>query len=80
MKCFFLHVCRQLAAKRFRQDPKAEVGLLSLMAAGVGLDFSAATAVVFVGTYYLETTDLIAFWVVGGGDLPHCNKLGDAQP
>ena len=38
-----------MAAKKFRQDPTIEVALLSLMAAGVGLDFSAATAVAFVG-------------------------------
>lgn len=40
---------RHAAAARFRTDPTVRVALLSLMAAGVGLDFSAASIVVFAG-------------------------------
>ena len=36
------------ACARFRDDPAVRVALLSVTAAGTGLDFSAASAVVFV--------------------------------
>ncbi|KAK9812930.1 hypothetical protein WJX72_005929 [[Myrmecia] bisecta] len=38
---------RRLAVQRFRDDPSVRVALLSVTAAGTGLDFSAASAVVF---------------------------------
>ena len=41
---------RKEAVDRFRNDPDVCIALLSVTAAGIGLDFSAATAVVFVGT------------------------------
>jgi hypothetical protein len=40
---------RRLAVERFRSEGRVRVALLSVTAAGVGLDFSAASAVVFVG-------------------------------
>lgn len=40
-------VDRRAATARFRDDPEAWVALLSITAAGVGLDFSPAAAVVF---------------------------------
>lgn len=39
---------RRQAVERFRNDPQVRVALLSITAAGTGLDFSAASAVVFV--------------------------------
>ncbi|EFJ47804.1 hypothetical protein VOLCADRAFT_91788 [Volvox carteri f. nagariensis] len=39
---------RRTAVMRFRDDPTVRVALLSITAAAVGLDFSAASAVVFV--------------------------------
>lgn len=39
---------RRQAVERFRSDPQVRVALLSVTAAGTGLDFSAASAVVFV--------------------------------
>ena len=40
-------VDRRAACRRFRDDPAVRVALLSITAAGTGLDFSAASAVVF---------------------------------
>jgi hypothetical protein len=40
---------RREAAARFRADPRVRVALLSVTAAGVGLDFSCASVVVFAG-------------------------------
>lgn len=40
---------RREAVERFRSDASVRVALLSVTAAGTGLDFSAASAVVFVG-------------------------------
>lgn len=40
---------RRAAAARFRADPAVRVALLSVTAAGVGLDFSCASVVVFAG-------------------------------
>ncbi len=39
---------RLAATRRFASDPSIRAALLSVTAAGVGLDFSAASAVVFV--------------------------------
>ena len=41
--------CRRIAVRRFRCDASVRVALLSVTAAGVGLDFSAASVVVFAG-------------------------------
>ena len=41
-------VDRRAACRRFRDDPAVRVALLSITAAGTGLDFSAASGVVFV--------------------------------
>lgn len=41
--------CRRLAVRRFHSDASVRVALLSVTAAGVGLDFSAASVVVFAG-------------------------------
>jgi hypothetical protein len=49
---------RREAVERFRSDARVRVALLSVTAAGVGLDFSAASGVVFVGTCR-------SFWGVG---------------
>ena len=43
---------RRQAAARFRADPAVRVALLSVTAAGVGLDFSCASAVVFAGGWW----------------------------
>lgn len=56
---------RREAVERFRSDPSVVVALLSVTAAGVGLDFSSASAVVFVGTYvYLNVRTLVSYRVV----------------
>lgn len=47
-------VHRRQAAAQFQRNPRIRVALLSLLAAGVGLDFSAASAVAFAGVLVLR--------------------------
>lgn len=48
--------CRRQAVRRFHSDSAVRVALLSVTAAGVGLDFSAASVVVFAGAPALAST------------------------
>jgi hypothetical protein len=45
---------RRQAVRRFAGDPGIRVALLSVTAAGVGLDFSSASVVIFAGDALLH--------------------------
>ena len=64
---------RRAAVRRFASDASVRVALLSVTAAGVGLDFSSASVVVFAGGLKGAAWGLAQ--QLGGSCLPHTVNL-----